>query len=149
MSLRRCLGQVVPGSNTSPPSWAQAVGSVAAGKVRALRRAQGDARGGRGAPGSLLFSGAARLREGGPDPAAHRAAVKAPRGGPGGTALPLPAPTGPSEGLAPPPRQGNGPGRLHSGQPAVRRGSGAEPMSPARRRREPAGSASSRAAPPR
>lgn len=30
------------------------------------------------------------------DPAPRRAAVKAPRGGPGGTALPLPAPTGPS-----------------------------------------------------
>lgn len=49
---------------------------------------------------------------GGGDPAVIRApfparggraapAVKAPRGGPGGTALPLPAPTGPSRGLAP------------------------------------------------
>lgn len=60
-------------------------------------------------------------------------AVKAPRGGPGGTALPLPAPTGPSEGPAPPPRRANGPGRLPSGG---RRGGAAEPMSPARRRRQ-------------
>lgn len=123
----RCLGQVLPGSNTSPPSWAQAVGRMAAGKVRALRRAQGDARGERGAPGFLLFSSAARLWEGGPDPAARRAAVKAPRGGPGGTALPLPAPTGPSEGLAPPPRQGNGPGRLHSGSRLCGGGAGLSP----------------------
>lgn len=90
-------------------------------------RAQGDARGERGAPGSPLFSGAARLWEGGPDPAARRAAVKAPRGGPGGTALPLPAPTGPSEGLAPPPRQGNGPGRLHSGSRLCGGGAGLSP----------------------